>query len=119
MENKHRKSWKELGLGLKVLIIIGGAILLAGVIVLAGFVVMWLWNWLMPKLFGLTVINYWEAWGILILSHILFGKKHGFRHLAERSRKHKLHEKLRAMHGDISPEAGPILRKAAEEDSDD
>ena len=43
---------------------------------LLGFVVMHLWNWLMPLLFGLSVITYYQALGILILSKILFG---GFR----------------------------------------
>jgi len=38
--------------------------------------VMWLWNWLMPPLFGLRVITFWQALGILVLSKILFG---GFR----------------------------------------
>ena len=49
------------------------------VVVLAGlgFVVMGLWNWLMPALFGLKVIGYWQAMGLLILSKILFGGLHG------------------------------------------
>lgn len=37
-----------------------------------GFVVMWLWNWLMPALFSLPAISFWQAWGLVILSHILF-----------------------------------------------
>lgn len=40
------------------------------------YVVMRLWNWLMPALFGLHLITFWQALGILILSKILFG---GFR----------------------------------------
>lgn len=36
-------------------------------------VVMVLWNWLMPALFGLTVITFWQALGVLVLSKILFG----------------------------------------------
>jgi Ca2+/H+ antiporter, TMEM165/GDT1 family len=40
------------------------------------FVVRGLWNWLMPALFGLHLITFWQALGILILSKILFG---GFR----------------------------------------
>ena len=40
------------------------------------FVVMSLWNWLLPTLFGLHPINFWQAVGLLILSKILFG---GFR----------------------------------------
>jgi hypothetical protein len=38
-----------------------------------GFVVMSLWNWLMPMLFNLHTITYWQAFGVLILSRILFG----------------------------------------------
>src|SRR5580692_4838023 len=52
-------------------------VVLAGV----GFVVMGLWNWLMPSLFGLKLITYWQAVGLLILSKILFG---GFRGSAGR-----------------------------------
>jgi hypothetical protein len=38
-----------------------------------GFVVKWLWNWLMPALFGLGVITYWQAFGIVLLAKLLFG----------------------------------------------
>jgi hypothetical protein len=38
-----------------------------------GFVVMYLWNWLVPPVFGGHTIGYWQAWGIIILSKILFG----------------------------------------------
>jgi hypothetical protein len=48
------------------------AALLAGFV----FVVAGLWNWLMPGLFGLKVIGYWQAVGLILLSKILFG---GFR----------------------------------------
>ena len=40
------------------------------------FVVMSLWNWLMPALFGLRVITFGQALGLLVLFKILFG---GFR----------------------------------------
>lgn len=40
--------------------------------------VMLLWNWLMPLIFGLTVITFWQSLGILALSKILFGgTRHG------------------------------------------
>jgi hypothetical protein len=48
-------------------------VLLAGF----GFVVMGLWNWLMPSLFGLKLIGYWQAMGLLLLSKILFGGMRG------------------------------------------
>jgi hypothetical protein len=38
-----------------------------------GYVVMRLWNWLMPGLFGLHVVTFWQALGLLVLSKILFG----------------------------------------------
>lgn len=51
--------------------------------VLMGFaitaVVMYLWNWLMPALFGLSIITFWQALGVLILSKILFGGHWGKR----------------------------------------
>jgi len=34
--------------------------------------VMCLWNWLMPTIFGLTVISFWQALGLLVLSKLLF-----------------------------------------------
>jgi Ca2+/H+ antiporter, TMEM165/GDT1 family len=43
---------------------------------LFGYVTMSLWNWLMPGLFGLHVITFWQAIGILILGKLIFG---GFR----------------------------------------
>jgi hypothetical protein len=52
------------------------ALLFVAVLVGSGFVVMGLWNWLMPALFGLKLIGYWQAVGLIILSRILFG---GFR----------------------------------------
>src|SRR5262245_47495127 len=42
-------------------------------IVLGGIVVQWLWNWLVPDIFGLRSIRFWEALGLLALSRILFG----------------------------------------------
>jgi len=52
--------------------VIGGVIIAAIMALLLGFVVMWLWNWLMPDIFGLTKITFWQAWGLVVLSHILF-----------------------------------------------
>ena len=40
--------------------------------VLFAFPTMWLWNWLMPALFGITKITFWQALGINLLSEILF-----------------------------------------------
>ncbi len=33
---------------------------------------MWLWNWLMPELFGLKMLTFWQALGLNVLTGILF-----------------------------------------------
>ena len=35
-------------------------------------IVMLLWNWLMPSIFGLAVISFWQAVGLFLLTRILF-----------------------------------------------
>lgn len=37
------------------------------------FATLLLWNWLMPLLFGLKLITFWQALGLLVLSKIIFG----------------------------------------------
>ena len=59
---------------------------------LGGEIVMWLWNWLLPPLFGWRQITFWQALALLALCRILFGGfgRHGFsgsgmrRRIAER-----------------------------------
>ena len=53
-------------------------VLPAFLIVFAGLVlgVRELWNWLMPDIFGLRTITYWQALGLMVLSWFLF---RGFR----------------------------------------
>lgn len=51
---------------------IEGVILAAILALIFGVLVMKLWNWLMPAIFGLTRITFWQAWGLVLLSHILF-----------------------------------------------
>ena len=47
--------------------------------VVLGFAVEYLWNWLMPAIFGLRMITYWQAVGLFLLGKILLGgiHKHG------------------------------------------
>ena len=40
---------------------------------LGGYIVMQLWNWLLPSLFGWRLITFWQALGLLVLCHLLFG----------------------------------------------
>jgi len=46
------------------------------VIFLGGIIVQLLWNWLMPPLFGWRSITFWQAWGLIALTRILFGGMH-------------------------------------------
>ena len=41
-------------------------------IFLGGWLVQLLWNWLMPEIFSLTTITYWQALGISFLCGLLF-----------------------------------------------
>lgn len=61
-------------------IVIGLAFFLValGVAALFGLAVQDLWNWLMPPLFGLHTVTYWQAAGLLILSWILFRGPRGW-----------------------------------------
>jgi hypothetical protein len=42
-------------------------------VALGGEIVRQLWNWLLPSIFGLREITFWQALGILALCRILFG----------------------------------------------
>ncbi len=53
--------------------VIFGVVAITGLAILFGFVIMWLWNWLMPEIFGLTTLTYWQAVGLFILLKFLVG----------------------------------------------
>ena len=65
-------------------------IVLILIIVIAGFgqAVLQLWNWLMPTIFRLPAISFWQAVGLLGLSWILFGGLRGFGFHNVRMRRH-------------------------------
>ena len=94
--------WEDRSLPQKILAGIGFGILGIGLLALLGVVVMLLWNWLMPEIFGLKRLGYWQAWGLLVLCWILF-KSWGFGNdnsSVERKRKRQLR---RYMQEDQSP----------------
>lgn len=43
------------------------------ILALFGFVVKWLWNSLLPDIFGVKEISYWQGLGLLVLGRLLFG----------------------------------------------
>lgn len=52
-------------------------------IAIVPYITMLLWNALMPIIFGLTTITYLQAFGLIILSKILFS---GFSHMGKKKR---------------------------------
>lgn len=48
------------------------AVMICGLALLMALPTMWLWNALIPDIFGLTVIGFWQALGLNVLSGILF-----------------------------------------------
>lgn len=39
---------------------------------LVAWPLMLLWNWLLPVIFGVKVITFWQAFGLVFLTNILF-----------------------------------------------
>ena len=80
--------------GIKIFLLV-----VVGMFVFGG-VVMLLWNALIPDLFKGPSLTYWQAIGLLILSHLLLRGWHpsGHRHVWRNDRwQHRFEEKLAAM----------------------
>jgi hypothetical protein len=64
----------------KWIVIVPVALLgMALVAFIGGQIVRLLWNWLLPPLFGVPEVSFWQAFGILALCRILFGGRGGHR----------------------------------------
>ena len=63
-----------------------------------GFITMHLWNWLMPLLFHLPEISFWQTIGLMILSRLILGGfgGHGHGHGHHHCRRN-MHEKWENM----------------------
>ncbi len=86
--------WSDQSLPVKILVVIGFAILGFGILALFGWAVMLLWNWIVPETFGLKPLTYWKAWGLFLLCSILFKgmstSSNGSGKRADRKRKEQL-----------------------------
>jgi hypothetical protein len=94
---------KERGKYFWIKIAILGPIAIAAGIFVFGSVVMLLWNGLLPAIFGVKAITFWQAIGILVLSKLLFG---GF---GGRHGHHRCHGHAKEWHGKwmhLTPEQG-------------
>ncbi len=78
-------------------------------IALGGEIVRQLWNWLLPSIFGLHKITFWQALGILALCRILFGGFGGphFRRTSHMSpeERERFRQRIRERCG-LAPSAG-------------
>ncbi len=88
MESGELNKWRMKKLMFIPLIIVG--------IFAMGSVVMLLWNALIPEIFGLMEITFWQAIGLLALSKILFGGN-GFGRGRRHKRSFRMRDKFRNM----------------------
>ena len=65
----NKKSWVEKLVGK----IVGFIMLAIAMALLLGYVVMLLWNHVLAAVVSVSVITFWQALGLLVLSKILFG----------------------------------------------
>ena len=62
-----------------------------------GFFTMHLWNWLMPLLFHLPEITFWQTIGLMILSRLILGGFRGHHGRAHGHSRRHMHEKWENM----------------------
>jgi ABC-type multidrug transport system fused ATPase/permease subunit len=67
------------------------------VIAVFSVIIMILWNVLMPAIFNLPTIKFWQATGLLVMSRLLFGMGHCNTPWTNNHMKNRLREKVAAM----------------------
>jgi hypothetical protein len=111
----HKTHTNPSGRGSKVFRIFGftlmGLFFAALFALVFGFLVKWLWNWLMPAVFGLGVITYWQAFGILLLSKILFSGFGGHHKKPHDHLGSKFHLRWHTFFGDNGEEWSPAAER--------
>lgn len=112
--SKIEKKWASVPKWIKytlyTILGLAGAFLLG---LLFGNIVRWLWNWLMPGLFNLRAIGFWEGLGLFVLARILFGgfgdsakhRKATDEEMADATRGARCHEHKKAKRDDEGRES--------------
>ncbi len=54
-----------------IMLTLGAIVLIFLFSLVMAWPVMLLWDWIMPILFGLKSITFWQSWGLLMLSGLL------------------------------------------------
>jgi hypothetical protein len=81
---------------------------------IGGEIVKQLWNWLAPELFGLRLITFWQALGLLALCRILFGGfglSGGGNHRSRRRMEGRIGERIRERMDERWEEMAPEQRE--------
>ena len=76
-------------------------------VLIGGLVVQWLWNWLLPDIFGLRQITFWQALGLLALCRILFGSFGRGGHHRDNGRRRNEWWKKRPQHNGLATSPNP------------
>lgn len=61
------------------------------------YLTMVLWNWLMPQIFRLPEIGFWQAAGLLVLGRFIFGGFHHKHCWRENHLSYEMRKKIRTM----------------------
>ena len=100
MNMEKKSGWKP------ALHIQGGIILVAAVTGVA----MWLWNALVPDIFGWGRVGYWQMLGLLALAHIFFGRFHSSMSMHRHRHHHGSHDR-RHLHDMSREERREFIRR--------
>jgi hypothetical protein len=58
----------------KINLVVGILFIGLSSLIVMGAPLMYLWNWVVPSIFGLRYITFWEAIGLNMIAHIIFGQ---------------------------------------------
>ena len=81
---------------------------------IGGEIVRQLWNWLLPTLFGLPEITFWQALGLLVLCRILFGG-FGFSNSSRSKARRRMKERMEERWDRMTPEERERFRQGMRE----
>ena len=91
--SEWKEKWRRVPKGARIISMVVIGLVTAAILGLVfGIFVRELWNWLMPDLFGLKTITYWQAFGIVILGHLIFGGAGGSHSESKSSKRRKHHD---------------------------
>lgn len=81
---------------------------------IGGEIVLYLWNWLLPPLFGWRLITFWQALGLLVLCRILFGG-HGWHRPVRSNMRRRMFERMEERCENMPPEERERFRQRIRE----